>query len=267
MDSNPPLAQTDSAHTDRTESTSVALVTGAARRVGAQIARTLHQRGLNIIIHCNNSVAEANQLKTELELSRPDSVRILQANLNNENEVISLAADTLKQWQRLDVLVNNASTFYPKPLLDSAEEDWLELIGSNLHGPLLLTQQLADALAKQQGAIVNIIDIYAEKPLSGYALYSIAKAGLAQLTRASAKELGPDIRVNGVAPGPILWPENAAEVSSEQEQRIVNSTALKRAGSPDDIAGAVAFMALDAAFITGQILAVDGGRSLSYEAG
>ena len=212
------------------------------------------------MIHCLNSFDDALALKAELEEQRRDSVRILQADLDDCEAVRSLAQQALAEWQRMDVLVNNASSFYPRPLAESSDDDWVRLVHSNLRAPLILTQSLAPALATTQGAIVNMIDIYAEKPLEGYALYSVAKAGLAQLTRAAARELGPGVRVNGVAPGPILWPEQGQDNQTD----ILHGTALKRSGEPTDIAGAVAFLALDAPFVTGQILAVDGGRSLSF---
>ena len=245
------------------EDTRVALITGSARRLGATIARKLHQRGMNIIIHCRNSMEEALALKSELEEQRRDSVRILQADLDDVEAVRGLAQQAKAQWQRLDVLVNNASSFYAKPLLESTDDDWIKLVHSNLRAPLILTQSLAPSLAESSGAIINLIDVYAEKPLDGHALYSVAKSGLAQLTRAAARELGPNVRVNGVAPGPILWPEQGQDNQSE----ILHGTALKRSGDPTDIAGAVAFLALDAPFVTGQILAVDGGRSLSFHGG
>lgn len=245
------------------EQNRVALITGAARRLGAQTARALHARGLNVIIHCRNSVDDALKLKQELEKARHDSVRILQADLDSPEAVRQLAMDALDQWQRLDVLVNNASTFYARGLLDSDDNDWVRLMHSNLRAPLILTQTLAPALAAEHGAIVNIVDIYAEKPLLDHSLYCIAKAGLAQLTRSAARELGPAVRVNGVSPGPILWPEQGQDNQSD----ILHSTALKRSGDPTDIAGAVCFLALDAPYVSGQILAVDGGRSLSFHGG
>lgn len=241
----------------------VALITGGARRLGAATARALHARGLRVIIHCRNSMDEAVALQAELNKTRRDSAHVLCADLDDCEAVRQLAVDALKQWQRIDVLVNNASSFYPVAIEDSSDDDWIGLVHSNLRAPFVLIQALAPALRRAQGAIVNLIDIYAEKPLAGHALYSVAKAGLAQLTRASARELGPDIRVNGVSPGPILWPENG----QDNQQAIIDSTALKRAGQPSDIAGAVTFLALDAPFVTGQILAVDGGRSLAFSGG
>ena len=237
-----------------------ALITGAARRVGAVIARHLHSRGLDIIIHFRNSDIDAKALAEELEQSRKDSVHLLRADLDEPEQVRQLAQQALTIPGQLVLLVNNASAFYPRPLLESTDDDWVKLVHSNLRAPMILTQELAPELARNNGSIVNIVDIYAQKPLRDYPLYSIAKAGLAQLTLASARELGPDVRVNGVAPGPILWPEQG----QTNQQAILEGTALQRSGTPADIAGAVAFLGLDAPFVTGQILAVDGGRSLAF---
>lgn len=237
-----------------------ALITGAARRVGAEIARHLHSRGLDIIIHFRNSDTDAKALAAELEHSRKGSVHLLQADLDEPEQVRQLAQQALTIPGDLVLLVNNASAFYPRPLLESTDEDWVKLVHSNLRAPMILTQELAPQLANNSGSIVNIVDIYAQKPLRDYPLYSIAKAGLAQLTLASARELGPAVRVNGVAPGPILWPEQG----QTNQQAILEGTALQRSGTPADIAGAVAFLGLDAPFVTGQILAVDGGRSLAF---
>jgi len=241
----------------------VALITGAARRLGAESARLLHSRGLNVIIHCRHSTDEANALAAELNQLRSDSARVLQADLDQPDQVRMLAANAEKQWQRLDVLVNNASSFYPTPLGSSSDDDWTRLIHSNMRAPYLLTELLAPALAKQQGVIINIIDVYAEKPLAQHTLYCMAKAGLAMLTRSAARELGPNVRVNGVSPGPILWPEQG----QDNQQQILQATTLKRCGTPSDIASMVAFLALDAPYVTGQIIAVDGGRSLAFQGG
>lgn len=241
----------------------VALITGAARRLGAESARLLHSRGLRVIIHCRNSTDDANALAAELNQLRQDSARVLQADLDQPDQVRTLAANAESQWQRLDVLVNNASSFYPTPLGSSSDDDWTRLIHSNMRAPYLLTELLAPALAKQRGVIINIIDVYAEKPLARHTLYCMAKAGLAMLTRSAARELGPDVRVNGVSPGPILWPEQG----QDNQQQILQATALKRCGTPSDIAAMVAFLALDAPYVTGQIIAVDGGRSLAFQGG
>ena len=241
----------------------VALITGAARRLGAETARTLHDRGMRVIIHYRHSREEADQLAAELNALRTDSACVMQADLDNPDQVRILANMAIQQWRRLDLLVNNASSFYPTPLGKSSDDDWIRLIHSNLRAPYILTEALAPTLAKHKGSIINIVDVYAEKPLAEHSLYCIAKAGLAMLTRSSARELGPDVRVNGVAPGPILWPEQGQDNQSD----ILQATALKRCGNPGDIAGMVAFLALDAPYVTGQIVAVDGGRSLGFQGG
>lgn len=241
----------------------VALITGAARRLGAATARVLHARGLNVIVHYRGSREEADALVRSLNDLRSDSARLLQANLDDPDATRKLASDALAQWGDLDVLVNNASTFYATPLARATDNDWTRLLHSNLRAPLILTQELANALGEARGAIVNMIDIYAQQPLRDYSLYSMAKAGLASLTRSSARELAPAIRVNGIAPGPILWPED----NPVREQEVLAATPLQRSGTPEDVAGAVAFLALEAPFITGQILAVDGGRSLVLAGG
>ncbi len=241
----------------------VALITGSARRIGAEITRTLHQRGMRVIIHYRNSDAEAAALADQLNGVRPDSARLLQADLNNPDEVRRLGRDAVAAFGQVDLLVNNASSFYPTPIDDATDADWDALMHSNLRAPYLLSQALAATLRQQQGCIINIVDVYAEKPLEGHTLYCMAKAGLAMMTRSLARELGPHIRVNGVSPGPILWPE----AGQMNQAAITASTALKRCGEPADIAGAVAWLAGDASFVTGQILAVDGGRSLAFQGG
>ncbi|MCG8439669.1 MAG: pteridine reductase [Pseudomonadales bacterium] len=241
----------------------VALITGSARRIGAEITRTLHQRGMRVIIHYRNSDAEAAALADQLNGVRPDSTRLLQADLNNPDEVRRLGRDAVAAFGQVDLLVNNASSFYPTPIDDATDADWDALMHSNLRAPYLLSQALAVTLRQQQGCIINIVDVYAEKPLEGHTLYCMAKAGLAMMTRSLARELGPHIRVNGVSPGPILWPE----AGQMNQAAITASTALKRCGEPADIAGAVAWLAGDASFVTGQILAVDGGRSLAFQGG
>lgn len=241
----------------------VALITGAARRIGAEIARTLHKRGLNIIIHCRRSTVEAEELAEELNRLQPDSARVLVANLNDPDAVRELARQALAEWGGIDVLVNNASSFYPTPLGQASDDDWDALMHSNVRAPLLLIQALEATLRKHGGSVVNLVDVYAEKPLAQHSIYCMAKAALASLTRSMARELGPDVRINGVSPGPILWPEGGQGNQAD----ILHATALGRCGQPDDIAGAVAWLALDAPYVTGQILAVDGGRSLSFHGG
>lgn len=241
----------------------VALITGAARRIGAEIARTLHQHGFRILVHCRRSTSEANELAAELNRQREDSARVLVANLNSPPAVRELAAAAQAAWGYVDVLVNNASSFYPTPLATASDDDWDALLHSNLRAPFILVQALADTLRLRNGAVVNMIDVYAEKPLREHSLYCIAKAGLAMMTRSLARELGPQVRINGISPGPILWPE----AGQGNQQDIIDATALGRCGTPADIAGAVAWLALDAPYVTGQILAVDGGRSLSFHGG
>ncbi|KAF0810618.1 dehydrogenase/reductase [Alcanivorax sp. S71-1-4] len=241
----------------------VALITGAARRIGAEITRTLHQHGFHVIIHCRRSTTDAADLAVELNRLRPDSARVLSANLNDPAAVRELGAAAQSQWGHVDVLVNNASSFYPTPLDSATDDDWDALLHSNLRAPFILIQTLAETLRAQRGAVVNLIDVYAEKPLAGHSLYCIAKAGLATLTRSLARELGPHVRINGISPGPILWPE----AGQGNQQDILDATALGRCGTPADIAGAVAWLALDAPYVTGQILAVDGGRSLAFQGG
>ena len=242
----------------------VVLITGAARRIGADIARAFHARDLDVLIHYRDSAGDARALADELNHKRAGSAELLRAELTDPDQVRRLADEALACRGRLDVLVNNASSFYPTPFGQAGDDDWEQLLGSNLRAPFVLTQALAPVLADHGGAIVNLVDVYAEKPLWQHSLYCMAKAGLASLTRSSARELGPAVRVNGVAPGPILWPEQEEGMDAEA---ITDATALKRSGEPGDIAGAVVWLAVDAPFVTGQILAVDGGRSLPLAGG
>lgn len=238
----------------------IALVTGSARRIGARIVRALHARDCRVVIHYRNSEAEARALAAELNATRVDSATCLQADLSDPAAVRRLAAEARACFGGLDLLVNNASSFYPTPLADATDHDWDELVHGNLRAPFLLSQALADELARSgRGAIVNLVDVYAEKPLADHPLYCMAKAGLAMMTKSLARDLGPSVRVNGVSPGPILWPEQGGA----DQDAVLKASALKRAGDPDDIAGAVTWLALDAPYVTGQILAVDGGRSLA----
>ncbi len=239
----------------------VALITGAARRIGACLARRLHQHGYRVLIHYNRSRTEAEQLAAELNRFSSDSAACLQADLTDSHAIEQLAQQAQGYWQRLDLLVNNASTFYPTPLETLDQAQWHDLIGSNLKAPLWLSKALIAPLRQQQGNIINIVDIHAQRPLDGFALYSVAKAGLAMLTQSLAKELAPQIRVNGISPGPILPPEGAAKRDPAAEQQALSKTLLGRYGQPDDIADTVIFLAQQQ-FITGQIIAVDGGKSL-----
>ncbi len=238
------------------------LVTGAARRVGAAIACELHARGANVLIHHRASAAAAGELAATLNGARPGSAALAQAELRDVEALAQLVGRALKEFGRLDILVNNASAFYPTPVGEITEAEWDDLVGSNLKAPLFLSQAAAPELRRTQGLIVNIVDIHALRPLKRHTVYSITKSGLAMLTRALARELGPEIRVNGVAPGPVLWPEDDIDAALKEE--IIARTALKRAGSPDDVARAVAFFAKDAPYVTGQILTVDGGRSIGW---
>ena len=235
------------------------LITGAAKRIGACCAKMLHKKGCNIFLHYRTSEQETRHLVNEMNQIRPDSAKMMQADLLNMDELILLAKQAESAWGSLDVLINNASAFYPQAVNEVSEKNWDELLGSNLKAPFFLSQALADTLLENRGCIINIIDIHAERGLKGYPIYSIAKAGLAGMTRILAKELGPEIRVNGISPGAILWPE---EQCSEQKEEILQRVVLKRSGEPQDIAKAACFLIEDASYITGQIITVDGGRTL-----
>lgn len=238
----------------------VALVTGAGRRIGAAIARRLHGEGMNVVLHYRSSAADAGALRDELEAVRADSADLAEADLLDVAAIDALARAAAKRWGRLDALVNNASAFYPTPVGTITEAQWDDLVGSNLKAPVFLSQAVAPALAAHGGSIVNIVDIHAERPLSDHPVYSITKAGLLMATRALARELAPEIRVNGVSPGAILWPEDGLDEAGRE--RIIGRIALKRQGEPGDIARAVLFLLRDAPYVTGQVIAVDGGRSL-----
>jgi len=237
-----------------------ALITGAAHRIGAAIARMLHGEGMDIVIHYRSSADAARALRAELEVRRPDSVALLQADLHAAESYPQLIEDALAFRGGLDLLVNNASTYYPTPLGTTTQAQWNDLIGSNLKAPFFLSQAAAPALRERRGVIVNLIDIHAQRPLKGYPVYSVAKAGNAMLVKSLARELGPEVRVNGIAPGAILWPEQGLDEADRAE--ILARTALKRPGTPQDIARTLLFLLRDAPYITGQIIAVDGGRTL-----
>lgn len=238
----------------------VILVTGAARRVGAEIARSLHAAGASVMLHYRHSAAEVAALAEALNQQRAASAAMVQAELCDVAALENMVQQTLATYQRLDGLVNNASSFFPTPVGGIDEADWDNLIGSNLKGPLFLTQAAAPHLRQRRGSVVNITDIHAERPLKNYPLYCAAKAGLLGLTRALALELGPEVRVNAVAPGPVAWPEGES-FSLAEKDAIVAHTLLRRTGTPADIAGAVKFLLLDAPYVTGQVLNVDGGRT------
>lgn len=234
------------------------LVTGAARRVGAVIVAAFHAAGARVAIHYRSSAPDADALAGRLNAVRADSARAFRADLADAPACDTLVTEVVRAFGRLDVLVNNASTFYPTPVGTITPDQFDDLVGSNLRAPLFLSQAAAPELAKHEGLILNIGDIHGLRPLAGHAVYSAAKAGLLMLTRSLARELGPAIRVNAIAPGPVMWPERG--VDEELRQRIIARTALKRAGSADDVAKAALYFATGAPFVTGQVLAVDGGR-------
>lgn len=241
----------------------VILVTGGARRVGAAICRRLHSEGATIALHYRRSSAEAIVLQDEFNRLRPDSAAVFPADLLNIASLPVLIAQIIKRFGRLDAMVNNASSFYATPLAGINEEQWHDLIGTNLRAPLLLAQAGADELRRRHGCIVNIADIHAERPMQGHLLYSVAKAGLAALTRALAQEMAPQVRVNAISPGVILWPEDNEWEDEVRRRKIVAHTLLKREGEADDIAKTVVFLIQNAPYITGQVIAVDGGRSIN----
>ncbi len=241
--------------------TKAALVTGSAKRVGAAAVQTLHRAGYNVIIHCRLSRQAADELAAELNSKRADSAKVIQGDLNNETIYNSLIEQAYLCWNRLDVLVNNASSFFPTPVGSITLDDWNNLINSNMKAPLFLSQAATPYLKQVGGCIINMVDIHAQRPMKEHTVYCAAKAGLAMITLSLAKELGPEIRVNGIAPGAILWPEN--DMPEHTKDLILDRTALKRPGQPIDIARTILFLARDADYITGQIIAIDGGRNLN----
>lgn len=251
----------DALNTD-TSAGKVALVTGGARRVGRAIVEALHSAGFTVVIHANRSLDEAGSLRDRLNAVRPGSADAVRCDLLKTGELAPLIEHLVARHGRLDALINNASTFHPSPIGRTTEAHWDDLVGSNLKAPFFLCQAAAPALKRSRGCIVNIVDIHAQKPMRDYALYCAAKAGLAMLTQALAKDLGPEVRVNGVAPGAILWPE--APMDEKVKAEIVATTTLKRVGDPSDIARTVRFLVCDAPYISGQIIAVDGGRSIGW---
>lgn len=240
----------------------VVLVTGAARRIGAAIVTRLHANGARVAIHCRGSVDAANELATTLNAQRKNSAATFQADLLNVAEIPGLIGAVVEWGGRLDGLVNNASTFYPTPVGTITETEWDDLVGSNFKAPLFVSQEAVPHLQETAGTIVNIVDIHAQRPLRNHALYGPAKAALAMLTRSLAKDLAPRVRVNGVSPGAILWPEDG--MSEGVQQTILRQVPLERAGNPDDVAGCVLYLMRDADYVTGQIIAVDGGRSIGW---
>ena len=246
----------------------VALVTGAAKRIGAEIARQLHNENFNLVIHYHQSGKAAHELIDELNEARENSAICVAADLNNLTQVFHLADQAQSHWQRIDLLINNASSFYPTPIGDTSEEDWNQLINSNLKAPFFLAQALAKNLAQHHGCIINIADIYADRPLKKHSVYSIAKAGNVMLTKTLAQELAPLVRVNGIAPGAILWPDDSNKkledkLSDENKEKMLAKIPLQQRGHESDIARTILFLANEAPYITGQILNVDGGRSIT----
>lgn len=240
----------------------VALVTGAARRIGKAIAQTLHGAGARVAIHYQTSASDAESLVAVLNALRPDSATAIRADLLDVSALSGLVNGVLDWGGRLDILVNNASTFYPTPVGTIAASDWDDLVGTNFKAPLFLSQAAAPWLAERQGSIVNIVDIHAQRPLRAHSVYGAAKAGLAMLTRALAKDLAPNVRVNAVAPGAILWPENG--MTDATRRAILDQVPLGRPGEPEDVAGCVLYLVRDARYVTGQVIAVDGGRSIGW---
>lgn len=238
-----------------------ALITGGSKRIGAAISRLLHQADYNVIIHCRLSQQAANELAGELNAARADTAKVIQGDLNDETIYNYLIEQACQCWGRLDILINNASSFFPTPVGSITLDDWNNLINSNMKAPLFLSQAAAPHLKKTQGNIINMVDVHGIRPMREHPVYCAAKAGLSMLTMSLAKELGPDIRVNGVAPGAILWPES--DIPDHTKQLILERTSLKRPGEPIDIAKTVLFLVKENNYITGQIIAVDGGRTLN----
>lgn len=237
-----------------------ALVTGGARRIGATLVQELHAAGANVVIHCRTSADDAAQLAAACNARRSDSAIVATADLRDLTALPALVAKAVSMFGRLDILVNNASTFYPTPVGSITADAFDDLIGTNLRAPLFLAQAAAPHLRRYQGLILNITDIHASRPLKGHPTYCAAKAGLAMLTQSLARELAPQVRVNAIAPGPVLWPD--AEMDERVQTQILERTALKRLGSPGDVARAALYFATAAPYVTGQVLAVDGGRSV-----
>ncbi|MEA1889537.1 MAG: pteridine reductase [Pseudomonadota bacterium] len=235
----------------------VAFITGSAHRIGACIARHLHQQDYRVIIHYYSSAGTAQKLVDELNQLRADSAQAIRANLSEPKEITRLAKSAVSCFDQLDLLVNNASRFFPTPMGDVTVAQWENLVNTNLRAPFFLAQALQHELTKSHGCIINITDVYGHRPLEHHPVYSMTKAGLIMLTKSLSKELGPEIRVNGVSPGAIIWPDS--DLSDNRKSEILSRTSLERIGGPDDIAETVAFLA-KADYVTGQIIAVDGGR-------
>lgn len=253
---------TDAANSETNLNGQWVLITGAGRRIGACVARTLHSHGANIAIHYRGSAADADALADELNAKRDDSAITAQADLLDSGRLENLVDEVVQQSGRLDALINNASTFYPTPLDEVTEDHWNDLLGTNLKAPLFLSKAAAPHLRAAGGSIINIVDIHSQRPLRNHPVYGPAKAALGMLTRSLARDLAPAIRVNGVSPGAILWPEDGMD--EQTEQVILKQVPLRRTGAPEDIANTILFLMKDAPYITGQIIAVDGGRSIGW---
>ena len=238
----------------------VILITGSTRRIGLEIVRSLHNQGARIIVHYNHSDRQARDLESKLNTVRPNSILLVQGNLEDISAIRSLARNCIIEMGQLDALINNASAFFPTPISSATEEQWQNIMDVNLKAPFFLAQGVAPYLKKSRGCIINMTDIYAERPLENHPIYSASKAGLVSLTRSLARDLGPEIRVNAVAPGAILWPENDGDELAQQ--RLISATPLKRRGDPQDIVKAVEFLLTGADFITGQVINIDGGRTI-----
>lgn len=249
-------------HTREDLTGQTALVTGAARRIGAELVRALHGAGANVVIHCHRSRAEADALAAEFEAARADSAAVVDADLRDPDGCARTVAAARERWGRLDIVVNNASSFYPTPLETLEPEQFDDLIGSNLRAPTFVARAAAPALKESGGVLVNLADIYGQRPLDGYSVYCAAKAGVIMLTQALARELAPEVRVNAIAPGSILWPEMAGRGDPATRRAVIEATPLGRQGDPADIAAALLYLVRDAPFVTGQVLPVDGGRGI-----
>lgn len=249
---------------DSKANSKVVLITGAGKRVGAAVAQYCHQLGMRVAIHYRDSAQQAASLCDRFNQQRQDSAIALGADLRETDKLEDLITAVIKKWGQLDVLINNASSFYPMPLAKVTPKVWEDIMASNLKAPFFLAQSAARYLKQRKGCIINLVDIQAQRPLKNYSVYCIAKAGLVMLTKSLAKELGPNIRVNAIAPGIVLWPDDETEFNEALREKIIARNALKRTGTPQDIANTVVFLINHADFITGQIIAVDGGRSLGY---
>jgi pteridine reductase len=247
--------------TEPSLSDTVVLITGGARRIGAVVCRRLHAEGARVVVHYRSSKTEVDALRRELEAIRPGSAAIVQADLLEASAPQRIVEAALDAFGRIDVLINNASSFYPTPIGTATFDHWKDLMGTNLRVPFFLAQAAAPHLRERRGTIVSIADIHADRPLKGHTLYSMAKAGLVMLTKSLARELAPEVRVNAIAPGAIMWPER--EMDDATRERILSTTPLQRVGQPEDIAATVLFLVRDAHYVTGQVIAVCGGRSIT----